>query len=195
MKKAEDGPDLTEPALAGRKRSAPRGRGATRPHPGARPRRAADDAADAARQDRRERALALRIEGRSLREVARDLGISYEQARTDIARAVQERGRESREQLRARGNGALETVFRGLLQKALAGDPPSAAVVVRAVREHARINGYAAAATIKHEVAGVDGAAIRFTLDEALSVVDVSDENERSVATLAARGGASEPAH
>jgi transposase len=115
----------------------------------------ADTAAEVARQDRRFEALRLRVSGLSNRAIGKKLGISHVQAMHDVARALEERGQETREQLRGLANGALEAVLEGHVERARGGDDKSAKVVVAAVAEHSKINGYKAPERL--ELAGPNG--------------------------------------
>jgi hypothetical protein len=138
-------------------------RGAGRRQPNAK-----DDAADVARVDRRSEALRLRVSGHSFRAIARLLGVSVRQAHVDFQQAVAERPLENVEELRAMGNEALEAVLEGHLSAARKGDDKSAQVVIKAVAQHAKINGYEAPK--KLEMTGKDGGPLetRSTYDELL---------------------------
>lgn len=139
---------------------------------------AKDHAAAAEREDRRAKAVRLRIHGLNIREIAAQLGIGHSQAHEDVTRGLAERGEHTRDELRQLSNGVLDAVVQGHLQRAKLGQVQSAQVVVKAVAVHARINGYEAPKLV--EVAGKDGGPIQtsVTLEELTSAMATAVRNE-----------------
>jgi hypothetical protein len=126
--------------------------------PGRRKPNGADRAAEVVRQERRTEALRLCVGGLTMRAIGKRLGISHTQAEDDVRRALEEHGQQTRDQLRALTNLALDAVLEGHLEKARSGDGESARVVVLAVKQHARQNGYEAPKVL--EVSGPGGGPI-----------------------------------
>lgn len=137
--------------------------------PGKRKKNAKDFAADVQRVDRQTQALDLRVEGLTIRAIAKKLNISVAQADRDVKQAIADRPNETADQMRARANEALEIILAGHLPAARghagsddveagASSEKSAQVVIKAIALHAKINGYEAAE--RHEVTGPGGGPI-----------------------------------
>jgi hypothetical protein len=122
-------------------------------------RTAKDDAAESKWAVRREECVRLRSSGYTWSQVAKRLGYCDPgNAYRDFKKAVLERPAEAVDEMRARSNEALDVVMSGHLEKARNGDARSADVVIKAIAQHARLNGYEAPQ--KHELAGKDGGPI-----------------------------------
>lgn len=87
--------------------------------------------------------MKLRVQGISKRRIAEVLGVNEDTVVRDIKQAIAERSAEDKAELQSLATQALEAVLEGHLKKARAGDKDSAMVVIKAVAEHAKINGYA----------------------------------------------------
>lgn len=112
---------------------------------GNRKRNAADDAQEARWAERRSRCVELRHAGLSWRKIQAELGYgSHADAMKDYDRAMHEIVAPSVEQHRARANVLLDMVINGHAIQAQEGNPQSAQVVIKAVAQHAKINGYEA---------------------------------------------------
>jgi DNA-binding CsgD family transcriptional regulator len=149
---------------------------------------AADHAAEVVRQDRRAQVLALTVDGLSLRKIAAQIGISHEQVRSDLAAALDERGKETKAHARALAKERIEAIIAANLPKARGDysdvDPalllvaPSMVdcgkLVLAAMALDARINGYEAPA--KLDVNGGVAIAIQVSARLAESFADPAED-------------------
>ena len=124
---------------------------------GNRPPNAKDDQAETERVKRRERAWRLRIEhGLSIRQIAAKLGVGLGTAQRDLEAARAECKPENVDELREEASAALLVVRRSMLKLAKRGDPQAASAAIKAIAEHAKLNGLHAPE--KRELTGKDGA-------------------------------------
>jgi transposase len=109
-------------------------------------------------ETRRERAINLRIEGQPYREIAKLLGVSLSQARSDVE-AVLERTREhadeTAQRMRKISLERLDRLTRGLMPKADRGDSRAAEVIAKIEERRAKLVGMDAPE--KRELTGADG--------------------------------------
>lgn len=100
---------------------------------------------------RQDEALRLRMVGTPYRSIGKALGISYQQASDDIRAAIERRGKESSDELRAMATRSLEAIITAHLGLGARTNKPStwsADVAIRAIATHAKLNGYEAPAKI-----------------------------------------------
>jgi DNA-binding CsgD family transcriptional regulator len=136
---------------------------------------AADHAAEVVRQDRRAQVLALTVDGLSLRKIAAQIGISHEQVRSDLAAALDERGKETKAHARALAKERIEAIIAAHMPPTVVEmSCDSGKLVLAAMALDARINGYEAPA--KLDVNGGVAIAIQVSARLAESFADPAED-------------------
>lgn len=106
------------------------------------------------RAERRSRAVDLRREGLTLREVANELGVSVYTAWNDIQTAVRDIPKEEADLLRQQEADRLDALQHAIWEKAIAGDLHAIDRVLKIIERRCRLMGLDSPARI--DTAGVD---------------------------------------
>lgn len=140
------------------------------------------------------KALQLRIDGYTIRDVAKKLGKAISTVHEAIEKELNEIPAAQVDQLREIDGARLEAVIRGHLSKARRGDAEAAHVVVAAIRQRARLFGTEAPKKTEHT--GKDGGPFVFDLtkltDEQLDRLVAGDTSVLASDNAASAQGAGE---